>query len=258
MRSFFLVLLIFTCNTQAFSNPGDDFSDAVIKGKAMIKTGVQKFDGKILLEARSHFERLSQNKQMQWLTHYYIGLADYRLAIFYQSQNKRDQLIKYLDDAIENMHASLKKNEEFADAHGLLSALLGQKIGTDHSLGMTLGMESMTAMSDAVEYGKSNPRVAMFSAISAYYTPEQYGGSKTRAMQEMNRAVGLFKKENLEDKRLPDWGHDEALTWLAKFNMDTENYDKAKQHLDAALKLDPESQFAKITLEQLQQLTADK
>lgn len=245
------ILLGLTFCSLLISKPVDDFDQAIIKGKELIEKGVRKFDGKILIDARSHFERLLQNEEMQWLTTYYIAYADYRLAIYYQVQNNQEMLLKYLDDGIEHINVSLEKNEQFADAHGLLSSLLGQKIGTDPSLGMTLGMQSMTAMSDALEYGKENPRVALFSAISAYFTPEQFGGSKTKAMQEMNRSVKLFKKENLKDKRLPDWGHDEALTWLGRFHMDAGEFDLAKMNLEAALKLNPESGFTKSTHEQL-------
>ncbi len=256
-----LVLITLTCLIFiAFlsASPADDFDNAIIKGKQLIEKGVQKFDEKTLMDARSHFERLLQNKEMQWLTHYYIGYTDYRLAVYYQVQNKNEMLLKYLDDGIEHIYASLEKNEEFADAHGLLSSLLGQKINTDPALGMTLGMESMTAISDALQHGKANPRVAMFSAMSAYFTPEQFGGSKTRAMQEMTRSVELFKTENLEDKRLPDWGHGEALTWLGRFHTETGEFDMAKKNLEAALKLSPESSFAKSARDQLKQKMAEK
>ncbi|MFQ5676048.1 MAG: hypothetical protein ACE5G1_09145 [bacterium] len=253
-----ILLLTFSFCAALIAKPVEDFSAAIIKGKNLIEKGVQKNDEKLLVDARATFERLTQNDEMQWLTHYYVGLADYRLAIYYQSQNNSKQLIKYLDDGIQHIYTSLEKNEEFADAHGLLSALLGQKIGTDPSLGMTLGMEAMTAMNDAITYGKDNPRVALFSAISAYYTPEQYGGSKTRAMQEMSRAIGLFENENLEDKRLPDWGHDEALVWHARFNLEAVNLDTAKQSIEKALKLSPENAFAKYVQQELKKKLSEK
>lgn len=253
-----VALICLILNALLIAAPADDFGNAIIKGKKLIEKGTQKFDEKTLMDARSHFERLLQNEEMQWLTHYYIGYTDSRLATYYQVQNNKEMLLKYLDDGIEHIYYSLEKNEKFADAHGLLSSLLGQKINTDPALGMTLGMESMTAVSDALEYGKENPRVAMFAAISAYFTPEQFGGSKTKAMSEMTRAAELFKKENLEDKRLPDWGHDQALTWLGRFHTAAGEFDLATKNLQAALKLSPESSFAKSSQEQLKQKMAEK
>ncbi len=234
----------------------DSVDEQIIKGKKMLAEGVSKFDEKVLLDARASFEKLLQNKETGWLTHYYIGYAGYRLAIIYSSQRKPELQIKYLDEGISHLYSCLEKNEQFADAQALLSALLGLKIGTDLQLGMTLGSEADAAISDAMRFGKDNPRVALFSALSAYYTPEEYGGSKTRAIQEMKRAEELFKTEKLEDKRLPDWGRTETHTWLARFYMETEQLDLAKQSLAAALKLDPEFRYAKSLQQQLQEKLA--
>ncbi len=253
-----VALICLILNALLIAAPADDFDSAIINGKKLIEKGTQKFDEKTLMDARSHFERLLHNEEMQWLTNYYIGYADYRLAIYYQAQSNQEMQLKYLDDGIEHIYASLDKNEKFADAHGLLSSLLGQKISTDPALGMTLGMESMTAISEALENGKDNPRVAIFAAISAYYTPEQFGGSRTKAMTEMTRAAALFEKENWQDKRLPDWGHDQSLTWLGRFHTATGEFDLAKKNLEAALKLSPESSFAKLSQDQLKQKMAEK
>lgn len=256
---FFLFTLLYFCiNISGLAAHEDEFDKLIIKGKTLIKEGVQKWDDKIMLQARSLFERLLQNKEMQWLTHYYIGYADYRLAIFYQTKKQTALQLKYLNDGIDHLNSALEEKEEFADAHGLLSSLLGQKISTDPSLGMTLGMESAAALSDALEYGKTNPRVAMFSAISAFFTPEQWGGSKKKALAEMQRAAELFKNERLEDKRLPDWGHSEALAWLGQFYLGMDELVLAKESIEAALALDPHSGFAKMIQSQIQKKMTEK
>jgi tetratricopeptide (TPR) repeat protein len=242
-----LSLLTLTCLLApgvVSAGPADDFEEATIKGKQLIEDGVDKFDEEILIGARSHFERLLSNREMQWLTEYYMAYADYRLAILYQVRDKNELMVKYLDDGIERVNACIAKNDKFADAHGLLSALLGQKIGADPSLGMTLGMQAFTAMGNAVAHGESNPRVAMFSAISAYYTPEQFGGSKTKAADEIARAVELFAKDKINDKRLPDWGQSEAYAWQAKFFVERGELDQARKSLDSALKVNPKNGFA--------------
>ncbi|MFQ5823072.1 MAG: hypothetical protein ACE5JB_03355 [bacterium] len=252
-RIFVICLIYFAIVGSPLAGPSDDFDELISKGKKLIEEGVHKWDETILMEARSLFERLLQNEEMKWLTHYYIGYADYRLAIYYQEQNKRDLLIKYLDDGIEHLEASIGLKDNFADSHALLSSLLGQKISTDPALGMTLGYKSGAALSDAKGIDDKNPRVALISAISSYYTPEQFGGSKTRALEEMKQSVELFKKEKLGDARLPDWGHSEALAWLGKFYLDEQKWQLAKQNLEEALKIDPQNGFAKLMQNQLEQ-----
>jgi len=223
----------------------DDIDTLIVRGKRLLQQGTRTMDAKPLFDARALFERLSQNEKMQWLTEYYVGYADYRLAIYFRAQNRPDMTLKYMDEGIDFLNASLEKNEEFADAHALLSSLLAQKIGLDPSQAMTLGMESGSALSEALTYGKNNPRVVMISALSAYFTPEQFGGSKTRAMEEMTRAVELFKAEKLQDDRLPDWGHGEALVWLAKFHHENNNTELAQKYLQQSLQIEPDNAFAK-------------
>ncbi|MFQ5753447.1 MAG: hypothetical protein ACE5HI_15770 [bacterium] len=254
----FFMSFYFAFNSPLLANQVDSFDELVIKGKNLIEEGVRKWDDKILLQARSLFERLEQNQEMKWLVNYYIGYADYRLVIYYQTQNKTDLQIKYLDDAIDNIQASLDEREKFADAHALLSSLLGQKISIDPASAMKLGIEAGIAIRDAMKYGKKNPRVWLFSAISAYFTPEQYGGSKSRALEEMQHSVGLFKDEKLPDPRLPDWGYSEAWTWLGKFNLEAGKLESAKQNLEAALKIDPENGFAKIVQSELKKKMTEK
>ncbi|HEX9653443.1 MAG TPA: tetratricopeptide repeat protein [bacterium] len=250
---FFSLLMLSTLAVAA-----DSVDEQIIKGKKMLAEGVRKFDEKTLLDARAHFEKLLPNKEQQFLTQYFIGYTDYRLAILYRSQEKSELQIKHIDDGISNLYSCLEKNEQFADGQALLSSLLGLKISADPQLGMTLGPEAGTAITDAVRYGKDNPRVALFSAMTAYFTPEEYGGSKTRAIAEMKRAAELFKNEKLVDKRLPDWGHNEAHLWLARMYMETDQLDLAKQSLDEAVKIDPEFAYAKTLQTRLQEKVAKK
>lgn len=236
----------------------DDFDKMIVKGKAMIQEAVDNNSEAKLLEARSLFERLLQNKEMQWLTEYYIGYVDYRIAIMYMIQQKTEQQVKYLDDGIERLNVSVEKNADFADAYGLLSAMLGQKIGTDPSLGMTLGFEATSNLSDALELGGNNPRVALFSAYSAFYTPEQFGGSKTRAMKEILRSTELYETENLEDKRLPDWGHSEAWGFSGNIQLQAGELDQAKKSVEKALEINPKDGLAQYVQQQIAKKVSEK
>lgn len=236
----------------------DDFDEIIIKGKKMIQEGVDNNSEAKLLEARSLFERLLQNKEMQWLTEYYIGYVDYRIATMYMIQQNTEQQVKYLDDGIKGLNVSVEKNAEFADAYGLLSAMLGQKIGIDPSLGMTLGYEAASNLSDALELGGDNPRIALFSAYSEFYTPEQFGGSKTRAMKEIQRSTELYKTENLEDKRLPNWGHSEAWGFLGYIHLQTGELEGAKKSVKKALEINSKDGFAQYVQQQLAKKVSEK
>lgn len=236
----------------------DEFETQILKGKAFLQKGINTGDEATLMSARSLFERLLQNEEMQWLTNYYIAFTDSRLASVYQLSGRSEEYLQRLDTGIEYAKKSVALDATFADAQALLSSLLGRKITSDPSLGPTLGMASQTALQTAMANGKDNPRVAMTSALALFYTPVEYGGDKAKARIEMARAVELFAKENLKDKKLPDHGHDEALIWMGRFAMDAKEFEEAQKHLKAALKQNPESGFAKFSMQELEQQMAQK
>ncbi len=231
----------------------EDFEAKIVKAKQLVEEGASRQDAKMLERAREQFRQLLERKQMAWLVDYYLGYTDYRLAIYHRIQKDREQEIKFLDEAIDHLNASLDENEKFAEASALLSAVLGLRISTDPSLGNQLGIEASAALQDARAYAPDNPRVAFVSALSAYYTPEQYGGSKQRGLEEMQRAVRLFQSQKVADRTLPDWGQTDALAFLAQMQMDSGKAKQARQSLEQALRLRPDFGFAKKLLEQLEQ-----
>ncbi len=236
----------------------EDFDKQILKAKKLIAEGVDRWDDQIMLNARTLFEKLLRNEEMEWLTHYYIGYVDFRLSMYYRIQNNKDLQLKHLTEGIEHFYASLDLNGEFAESHALLAFLLGQKARMDSSQMAVLGMEAQTAISDARELGEENPRVAMISGIMYFFTPEQFGGSKIKAMEELKRSVSLFRMEKLDDERFPDWGHSDALTWQGRLYMEAKELGLAKQSLKEALKVNPKNKLAQRLKLQLQQQMSEK
>lgn len=249
--SFFVIGLSSTSSMQ-------DFDKQILKGKQLIAEGVDKWDEQIMLEARTWFEKLLQNEEMKWLTHYYIGYVDFRLTTYYSTQDRKELQLKHLDGGIEHLYAALNAKEEFAESHALLALLLGQMARMDSSQFATMGMEAQTAIADARRLDEKSPRVAMISGIMYAYTPEQFGGSKIKAMAEIKRSVSLFKTEKPDDERLPDWGHSEALVWQARLYLEAREFGLAKQSLQAALEIDPQNRFAQRVKSQLEQMMPKK
>lgn len=251
-------LIVFSCLfVIGLSSAGS--VEELIKAKRLIAEGVDKWDDQIMLDARMLLEELlPPSEEMKWLTHYYIGYVDFRLTIYYRIQNKKDFQLKYLDDGIEHFYASLNLKGEFAESHALLALLLGQKARMDSSETATLGLEAQAAISEARELDEKNPRVALISGILYFYTPEQFGGSRTRAMEEIKRSVLLFKTKKSDDERFPDWGHSDALTWQGRLYMEAKEFELAKQSLEEALKVNPRNRFAQRVKVQLQQQMSQK
>lgn len=210
----------------------------ILEGKKQLAQAVDHFDEEEIIRARSIFERILLQQQKRDLIHYYIGLADYRLATMYYNSNakKADQ---YLDDGIAHLEKAVALNKKFADAYALLSSLYGQKIGVDPAAAMTLGPQSGIAMEKAKKLAPENPRVLMLEAISTYFAPEQYGGDKTRGMDRMEKAIAIFRQEKIADPLLPDWGYEDALMMQATWKLAANEIDTATTLIEEALKVNP-------------------
>ncbi len=251
-----LLILLAAASVNAMQK--NDFRAQLLKAKKLVENARHESSESRLLDARAEFERLSQDKEMGWLADYYVAYADYRLAVYQMSRNETAQQTTYLDHGIDRLDRCLEKNEEFADAGALQANLIGQKINASPALTMDLGMILGEVMADALRRGPSNPRVAMFSALNAYFTPVQFGGSKIKALEEMGRAVHIFDEEEQKDQPFPDWGHDEALTWLARMQMEAGQNEAAQKTIAQALKLNPGSGFARSVQSRLQERQSSK
>ncbi|OGC02048.1 hypothetical protein A2V82_15635 [candidate division KSB1 bacterium RBG_16_48_16] len=216
----------------------------IVEGKEQLKAASNSYEDEAFIKARSLFERLLMQEQKLDLIHYYIGFADYRLATkYFESHNEKAE--QYLDDGIAHLEKAIQLNNELADAQALVSSLYGQKIGLDPALAMTLGPQAWIAMGNAKKSSPGNPRVLMLQAISTYYSPEQYGGSKTKGAEEMGKAIAAFRGEKLEDPLLPDWGFEDALMMMANWQLEHGQKDEAKKLVTETLEINPDFGWAK-------------
>jgi hypothetical protein len=67
----------------------------------------------------------------------------------------------------------------------------------------TLANENLTK---AEKLNPDNPRVYYLSALSFFYTPEDFGGGTAVAKPLFEKAEKLFNEESGKDKLLPSWG----------------------------------------------------
>lgn len=230
------------------------YDEQLVQARRMVGEGFDQWDEQAMLDARQSLEELlPKSDATAWLVHYYIGYADFRLSMFYRLQDRKDLQLQHLDQGIEHFNASLELNGDFAESQALLALLLGQKALMDPAQMASLGMQAQTAISEARLFGGENPRIAMISAIMYFFTPEQFGGSRTKAMEEMQRSISLFESGKPDDQRLPDWGHSDALVFLGRLQMEAQEYESAKQSLEKALQLNPRNRMAQRVKLQLEE-----
>jgi len=233
-------LLILVIPVLTYSQTSTNIDSLIIQGKKQLHSALHSWTESDLLNSRAYFERLFMNQSDSWLVQYYIGLADSRLVSFYFSQNNKESAKKFIDDGIDNLRKVIKANENFAEAHSLLSSLYGNKIATNPFLGMTLGPKSGMEMGKAKTLQPKNPRNYLIAGWSAFFTPKMFGGGKKKAKKNFEQAVAHFDSFQVKNPTLPDWGKEEAYAWLGAVNTEFEEFEAAEFNFNKALEINHE------------------
>lgn len=163
------------------------------------------------------FDRIGKKETKQWLPSYYAAFAYIQKGRMLMREGKMAELStqanaaeKYLDQAeaivgkdnseihlLKKMAFSLKMMENPAERY------------------MTDGMKAMEELKKAESLDPNNPRVALIKAEDTYFTPEQYGGSKIKGMEEFKATLDKFKTYTPKSKIDPNWGRAEAEYFLS-------------------------------------------
>ena len=157
------------------------------------------------------FERIGDAEKTQWLPYYYAGLALTRVGWMDQKvdKDKNAQQVKALCDKAE----AIQKN---ADIYSIRNMAATQQMMVDpQSRWQTNGMEAAQALQEGMKLDPNNPRLYYLQGMSLFNTPEQFGGGKAKAKPVFEKAVALYKAEQVKPL-YPNWGQKQAEDMLAK------------------------------------------
>ncbi|HEX2786892.1 MAG TPA: hypothetical protein VHP32_03235 [Ignavibacteria bacterium] len=248
MKKIFVILFLLVFSyAQA-----DDFSDAMVKAKLNFKNAVNKADEKELIKVRGQFERILQLKKDEWLVNYWIAFTDYNLALIHSQKEDKENIKKYTESAFTTLDKVIDKNPNFSDAYVLrLAATFNRWLYEQDKM-----MDIISASQQAEEMSKSadpnNPRYFLVKGISLYWTPAAFGGGEEKALEQFQKSEEYFKIRKEVNETYPDWGQDQLYGYyaLALMKRDKEgDMAKAKEYIDMALAIDPESGFIKSFVE---------
>ncbi|SFN97524.1 hypothetical protein SAMN05428949_4015 [Chitinophaga sp. YR627] len=179
------------------------YEGAMTKQVAMLDDSTN-FTPDRLLEIANTFERIGAAEKSQWLPFYYAGYC-YVMSTFMQKDNdKVDDLADKAAVNIEQAEAISPKNDEINCIKSLIAT---SRIRVDPmNRGMKYGMESANLLVQANQINQENPRVYMLQGQSLFYTPEQFGGSKTEAKKKFEVALQKFSSFKPASSIAPHWG----------------------------------------------------
>lgn len=210
-------------------------ADSLIQlGKQHLDRGMQEGSSDALRTAQSLFERAAKRDTLAGLSHYYAGLAFYRLIDY------SDEDGKALDAAIDHLKTATEMRPEWPEGYALLAAAYGRKAAGGMLAGMRYGPKSDDALERARELDPENPRVVLVDAIGLYQKPSIFGGDTEKAVQKMKHAARLFADRPApSDPLAPSWGHAMTYAWMGIAHLEADRLDQAQDAFDQALALRP-------------------
>ena len=219
------------------------------EAKFKLQQGVNSWSVSLLEEARNLFiQCLMQSKTENAALSYYVALADYRLATFSFSGKDTAAAEHWNSEGEQYLERAMAADPGFAEPLALYGYLLGMELALHPDRAMTLGMKSFGAFDQALQKDPSNPRIYLLKGVYLLYVPEAFGGGPDRALESLLEAASLFEAERVEDPMKPDWGKDEAFTYLGIAYKRKGDPGKAREMLMKALSVNPESGQAKSEL----------
>ncbi len=186
-------------------------------------------------------QRLSQNPN-DAVGQYELATVESFLADVAEMRKDKKAAATAVDNAIEAVQRSIQLNEKSADAHSLLADLYGRKIGLGGGMflgprfGPKIGEENKRAMA----LDDKNPRVWASTGRQYLMAPKTFGG-------DVSKAIDSFKKSLTLDPN-----QDETWVWLAKAYEKQSDKANARDAIQHALQLNPQSQWAQETSKSLE------
>jgi tetratricopeptide (TPR) repeat protein len=197
-----------------------------------------------IVKARAQLAGLEAADPKSSALHYWVALADYRLAPRLMSKDKKEAG-RYINDGIDHLDQAVKLNPKFADAIALRAGLQGLSVAIDPSRGMMLGAEMEESFGRAAGMEPSNPRVVLLQGINTLNKPKFVGGGADKALVTFLKAAELFAAEK---PGAINWGHDDAYAWAGRAAVKLAKTADARTFYKKALEINPGNQWVEHVL----------
>jgi hypothetical protein len=162
-----------------------------------------------LIDLANSFQRIGEAEKNQWLPYYYAALLSARSG--YMLSNGQTPGPSVIDPIADKSEVLIKKAEELAGKNSEIY-IVKKMIATLRLMAdpmnrwQTNGPEATEALAKAKELNPENPRTFLLEGQDKFYTPEQYGGSKTEAKALFEAAIKKYESFKPESSISPQWG----------------------------------------------------
>ena len=216
------------------------------EGKAIASKAYVYYDKETFLKAHEIFEKIYSADSTNFTALYNLSYVEYR---FLEIGTREKPLYdKYINQAIEHAEKISSIKTFASEGKTLLSAILMMKINYNWAEAMTLSPRINALLGEAETINPNNPRAYLIHGIMKLNTPAAFGGSVKEALENFNKTISIFEKEEENSSTMINWGHLDALAWTGIANEKLEMSDAAIFVYKKALSIEPEYSWVKYVL----------
>ncbi len=175
------------------------------------------YDVEKLKDLSASFERIALAEKTQWLPYYYAALTHVNMGLMQSTQGAMpaDKIDPIADKAEELLNKAIELNKDHSDIYIVKKMIANLRMMPgEMTRYMQYGPEGAAALEMARKLNPENPRVPLLEGQDKFFTPEQFGGSKTEAKKLFEDALKKFESYKPESAIDPNWGKTTALYFL--------------------------------------------
>ncbi|MBF8457985.1 hypothetical protein IV494_12435 [Kaistella sp. G5-32] len=162
------------------------------------------------------FARIGDKEKTQWLPYYYAAHSSIEKGRKLMRTGKLTELDAIAAEAQTNLDKASALSKDNAENMILQKMIHSMKMMVNpQARFMSEGMLAADALSKAAKLDPENPRISLLQAEDTYFTPEQFGGSKTKGLELFQKSLDQFKVYKPKTALDPNWGKGEAEYFLA-------------------------------------------
>lgn len=164
-----------------------------------------------LADLANTFERIAAAEKTQWLPYYYAALANVNMGTMMSGGGANGGMTDKLDPIADKAESLItiaegldKNNAEIYIVKKMIASL--RMMADPMNRYMKYGPIATEALEAAKKLDAENPRIYMLEGQDKFYTPEQFGGSKTEAKKLFEQALAKFGAYKPQSSIHPSWG----------------------------------------------------
>jgi len=164
------------------------------------------------------FQRIGSKESSKWLPAYYAAFSTIQKGRVMMRNGNTQALDGVADEA--EKYLATAQNLAGADNAEIrllkkMSYSLRMMVNPQQRY-MTDGARATEEMNTAEKLEPDNPRIALIKAEDVYFTPEQFGGSKTKGLEMFKDALAKFNAYKPKTALDPNWGKAEAEYFISQ------------------------------------------